>query len=308
MELRSLRHFVAVADTLNFRVAGERLHLTQPALSRSIAALELELGVTLFDRDTRGVALTTHGAQLLQRARGVLIDADEFTYAAHALRAAAPSQVRVGLYGNGLAELTHPVLEAFCDRYPDAAVQVREADFARGIEPLISGEYDVAFLRAPVDLPVLHTVRLFSEPMDLHVWDGHRLAGIPAADIREIFEDSWVTLPPSIPTAWGASWLFSEQRGDVAAKIGAFARTEGEVDAAVAYRRLSGVLPASVRRLRSHAGVSVVRAQNTSYSHVAVAYPASGFTPAAAALAEVAVGVAARQLHRVPEAQRSSAG
>ncbi|MGQ3254758.1 MAG: LysR family transcriptional regulator [Microbacterium aurantiacum] len=304
MEIRSLRHFVAVADTLNFRVAGERLHLTQPALTRSIAALELELGVLLFNRDTRGVALTAHGAQLLQRARGVLADADEFTYAAHALRAAAASQVRVGLYGNGLAELTHPVLSAFCERYPDAAVQVRDADFARGIEPLIAGEYDVAFLRVPVDLPVLRTFRLFSEPMDIHVWDGHWLAGAASAEFREIFDDPWVTLPPSIPTAWSASWLFSEQRGGVAPNIGAFARTEGEFGAAVAYRRLSGVLPTSVHRLRPHTGVAVVRAAKATYSHVAVSYPASGFSPAAAAMAEVAVEVAARDLHLVPEAER----
>lgn len=307
MEIRNLRHFVAVADTLNFRVAGERLHLTQPALTRSIAALEQKLGVTLFHRDTRGVALTTHGAQLLQRARGVLTGADEFTYAAHALRAASPRQVHVGVYGNGLAELTHPVLEAFCERYPSAEIQVRDADFARGIEPLISGEYDIAFLRAPVDLPVLRTIRLFSEPMDLHVWEGHRLAREEIADIRDIFDDAWVTLPPSIPAPWSASWLFAEQRGGLAPNIGAFARTEGEFDAAVAYRRMSGVLPASVHRLRGQAGVSAVRARKAPLSHVAVAYPATGFSPAAAALAEIAVDVAGRRLHLVPEAERPPA-
>lgn len=307
MEIRNLRHFVAVADTLNFRIAGERLHLTQPALTRSIAALEQELGVSLFDRDTRGVSLTTRGAQLLLRARKVLTDADEFTYAAHALRAASPRQVQVGLYGNGLAELTHPVLEAFCERYPDAAVQVREADFARGIEPLVSGEYDIAFLRAPVDLPVLRTIRLFSEPMDLLLWEGHRLAGKSSADISEIFEDSWVTLPPSIPSAWSTWWLFAEQRGGTAPNIGAFARNEGEFGAAVAYRRFSGVLPTSVHRLRPHPGVTAVRAKKAALSHAAVAYPASGFTPAAAALAEIAVDVAGRRLHLVPEAQRPPA-
>lgn len=303
MEIRNLRHFVALADTLNFRIAGERLHLTQPALTRSIAALERELGVSLFNRNTRGVALTTDGAQLLQRARGMLTAADEFTYAAHALSAATDRQLRVGLYGNGLAELTHPVLNEFRERHPATAVQVRDADFARGIEPLLSGEYDIAFLRAPVDLPELRTIRLFSEPLDLILWEGHRLTGEASAEVSDIFDDPWVTLPPSIPSAWSAFWLFADQRAGAIPKIGAFARTEGEFSAAVAYRRLSGVLPTSVHRLRPHPGVRAVRTRGAVLSHAAVAYPSSGFIPAAAALAELAVDVATKQLHLVADAE-----
>ncbi|WP_158714598.1 helix-turn-helix domain-containing protein, partial [Streptomyces sp. NRRL S-474] len=87
MELRSLRHFSALAETLNYRVAAERLHLTQPALTRSIAALERELGVQLFDRDKRHVALTADGAELLVRAGEVLADADRLAAAAGAIRA-----------------------------------------------------------------------------------------------------------------------------------------------------------------------------------------------------------------------------
>lgn len=302
MEIRSLRHFVAVADTLNFRIAGERLHLTQPALTRSIASLERELGVLLFDRDTRGVRLSTDGAQLLARARRILAAADEFTYAAHSLHAKSARELRVGLYGNGLAELTHPVLKTFCDLNPDTAVQVRDADFARGIEPLLSGEYDIAFLRAPVDLPQLRTIRLFSEPMDLILWEGHRLAGESSADITEIFDDPWVTLPPSIPSAWSAVWLFADQRGGAAPNIGAYARTEGEFGAAVAYRRLSGVLPTSVLRLKPHPQVRAVRARGDVLSHAAVAFPSSGFSPAAVTLADIAADVASRRLELVQDA------
>lgn len=77
MEFRNLRHFAAVADTLNFRVVGERLHLTQPALTRSIAALERELGVLLFTRDKRHVALTADGPRWLARPAAVLVVAEQ---------------------------------------------------------------------------------------------------------------------------------------------------------------------------------------------------------------------------------------
>lgn len=308
MEIRKLRHFVAVADTLNFRIAGERLHLTQPALTRSIAGFEQELGVRLFHRDRQGVKLSADGAQLLKRARELLAAADEFSYAAHSLNAASERLLRLGLYGNGLAELTHPVLQAFTEQHPTTTLQVRDADFSRGIEPLLSGEYDIAFLRAPVDLPELKIIRLFAEPMDLVVWKGHRLERFESADVSEIFEDPWVTLPPSIPGPWGAFWLLSDPRAGKAPKIGAYARSEGEFAAAVSYRKLSGVLPASVQRLRPHPGVRAVKAAHPTLSPVAVAYRASGFNPAAAALAETAVRIARSHLHLVPHAQLSHDG
>lgn len=302
VDIRSLRHFVAVADTLNFRIAGERLHLSQPALTRSIAALERDLGVRLFNRDTRGVALSSDGAQLLQRARAILSSSDEFTYTAHSLRAASVDQLRIGIYGNGLAELTFPVLRAFTEKYPETALQVSEADFARGIDPLSTGEFDIAFIRAPEDLPVLHTTRLFAEPMDLILPEGHRLAQREYAAVSEIFEDNWVTFPPSIPSLWSSFWLFENERAGREAEVGAFARTEGEFLAAVAFRRLSGVLPTSVLRQHPHPGVHAVRAQGLVLSTVSVAYPASGFSPGAAALSELAAEFVRTNVGLVPEA------
>lgn len=138
MELRSLRHFSALAETLNYRVAAERLHLTQPALTRSIAALERELGVQLFDRDKRHVALTADGAELLERAGEVLADAERLSATAGAIRARRRDEVRVALYGVALAELTHPVIEAFCERYPRVTIRVHEADFHQGLAPLLA--------------------------------------------------------------------------------------------------------------------------------------------------------------------------
>ena len=65
LDLRKLRYFVAVAEELNFGRAAERLHVGQPALSRQIRALESDLGIALFERDSHGTTLTDAGAQLL---------------------------------------------------------------------------------------------------------------------------------------------------------------------------------------------------------------------------------------------------
>lgn len=302
VEIRSLRHFVAVADTLNFRIAGERLHLTQPALTRSIASLERELGVRLFDRDTRGVALTTDGAQLLERARNILASSDEFTYTARTLRAASDGELRVGLYGNGLADLTHPVLREFGRRRPDVLLQVTDVDLALGLSPLFGSEIDVAFVRSPFAVPGLTCVPIFSEPLVLAVWEGHPLAGASSADVRETLEDTWVAFPPSIPHEWAAFWLFSALREGSTPHIGAFARSDGDYISAVAYGHMTGVLPSSTLRMRPHPGVVAVPIVPEVYAQSVVAYPSSGFSPNAVTLAEVASEVAREWLHEIPAA------
>lgn len=302
MEIRNLRHFVVLADTLNFRLAADRLHLTQPALTRSIAGLEHQLGVRLFHRDKRHVALTAEGSDLLARARRLLAGMDEFAFAAHSLRAASQQVLRVGVYGNGLAQLTHTVLQEFRRRFPDTTLQVRDADFHQGIEPLFSGQYHVALLRAPAQLPQLHTVPVFLEPIDVLLPRGHRLAGRATTDISEFFDEPWVTLPPSIPGAWAAHWLAEEKRGESKAIIGTYARSEYELYAAVAYQDHVALAPRSALRMRPHPGIVAAPVSGIDASTGAVVMPAVGYDPAAAALADVATDIARDHIGAVDDA------
>lgn len=73
MDIKDLRCFIVLAEELNFRQAAEKLHISQPPLTRRIRQLEQELGVSLFERTTRRVALTEAGQSLLREARGLLL-------------------------------------------------------------------------------------------------------------------------------------------------------------------------------------------------------------------------------------------
>src|SRR5215217_9452528 len=96
MELRHLRYFVAVAEELHFRRAAERLHVAQPAISEQIRKLEQELGVRLFDRTPRNVALTVAGGALLDEARHVLRHAEVARQAAQTPASSRPIRCGTG--------------------------------------------------------------------------------------------------------------------------------------------------------------------------------------------------------------------
>ncbi|MCF7550658.1 LysR family transcriptional regulator [Pseudonocardia sp. WMMC193] len=297
MELRNLRHFSALAETLNYRVAAARLHLTQPALTRSIVALERQLGVQLFDRDKRHVALTAEGAELLERAGEVLVDADRLAAAADAIRARRREEVRVALYGMALAELTHPVIEAFRERYPHVRIQVHEADFHQGLAPLLAGECDVALLSLSVDIPGLTRVPIFTEPVSLALWTGHPLASATAVDMTEVYDLPWVTPHPEDDL-----WVGGRRGDHDAPTVGSHARSVLDMSWKIAYQHMVGLIPLSGARMFPHPGLQAVAPKEHLDSVAAVAYPSTGHSPAAPAFAEVALRVA-RRATAVPHAE-----
>ena len=97
MELRHLRYFAAVAETLNFRAAANRLHVAQPALSAQIKSLEEELGSTLFERTTRKVELTPAGRVFLEEAKKVIAAARHAQERVQQASAGLVGTIRLGI-------------------------------------------------------------------------------------------------------------------------------------------------------------------------------------------------------------------
>ena len=127
---RRLSHVVALAEEGSFARAASRVHLSQPALSRSIQALEDELGMKLFDRAARGVALTAAGRLLVERARRVLFETRCMFRDVELLKAHELGEVKIGLGPYAAVVLLPDLLVEFSRRFPKIKVliELREGD------------------------------------------------------------------------------------------------------------------------------------------------------------------------------------
>ena len=146
MELRQLRYFVGVADQLNFTKAAQILRVAQPALSRQIKQLEDELGVTLLERNKRGVQLTRAGRAFLDEARALLLQSEQAIRVAQDSHRTPQGHLNLG-YVWGLFHTTVPPLVAhFRQRHPEAAVHVFDLTATQQADALMEGRLDLGFI------------------------------------------------------------------------------------------------------------------------------------------------------------------
>jgi DNA-binding transcriptional LysR family regulator len=169
MELRQLRHFVAVAEELHFTRAAARVHMVQSSLSASIRALEREVGAELFVRDSRRVALTQAGRALLPAARRALAAADEGRDAVAGVRGVLRGQLHIGAIQTlGVIDLP-AVLAAFRRAHPGVTIQLSH-DAARELARAAGdAELDIAFVDGPVDQARLRRFELGHDDLVLAV-------------------------------------------------------------------------------------------------------------------------------------------
>lgn len=172
LDLRKVRYFVAVAEHTSFLRAAEALHIAQPVLSRQIRALESELKVTLFDRDTRGTRLTAAGEAMLEEAHSLLAAAEA---AQRRVRDAAAGSRRFTVGFTPGVSIT-PAVREFSARHADVSVQVLRMDFLYRADSVRAGQVDVGYLRLPVDTHGLTIEPLLTEPQVIALPSGHKLA------------------------------------------------------------------------------------------------------------------------------------
>lgn len=196
MELRHLRYFVTVADELSFSGAARVLRISQPPLSQQIAALEKELGVRLFDRNSRHVELTDTGRALLYEAREVLRRTNDIhRAAAGAVDGRIERPLRLGSVPSGFAQLLPAVIPAFRRKHPHVSLLVEARDVADQAHALLRGELDVGVLRTVDSVAGLELAIIADEPLMVAMPATHAQAQSDFVRLADLRHDDFIVIP-----------------------------------------------------------------------------------------------------------------
>jgi DNA-binding transcriptional LysR family regulator len=237
VHLRNLRYFVAVAEELHFSRAAERLHVSQPALSKQIRQLEQQLHFPLFRRDRRRVQLTAAGEALLPRARRLLAAWDVSLADAGARASEEAKLLHVGFQTSVAGGLYQAVVARFGELHPDWRLELRMQPWTDTTGGLLDRSSDVAFVWLPTGADDVIEVRpVRTERRFVALPARHRLARRKALQMADLLDQPFIALPEESGVLRDY-WLALDERGGRPARIGAEVATPDETWEAVASGR-----------------------------------------------------------------------
>ncbi|MFG3347115.1 LysR family transcriptional regulator [Streptomyces sp. NPDC048018] len=283
IELRHLRCFLAIADEGNLTRAAARLHLTQPAVSRTLAALEKHVGARLVDRSTHHLALTPEGRAFHDRAAAAVAAFDA---------AVDPGRLRhrplrLGHAWAAFGPYTTPLLRRWQQEHPRTPLELLRIDDRTA--GLLRGEVDAALLRGPVeslDVPGLATEELLTEPRVVAVPSDSPLAARPSLALADLTAETAILNPVS-----GTTTLDLWPPGARPRSTLTVANTDDWLTAIAAGRGI-GVSAASTAALHPHPGVSYRPLPEAPPIPVLLAWRDGDRHPATAALVTLAREIA----------------
>jgi len=258
IDIRPLRYFLAVAETLHFGRAAERLNVTQPPLSRQIAALEESLGVALLERDSRHVRLTAAGQRFQEDARGVMNALQQACHAARQVGAGELGELQVGFMMHAAHSSVPPLARRFIAAHPQVQLRLREALPMALLDGVRSGALDAGIGFAPASLRGLELLPLQEEPLCVVVPADHRLARRRSVDITALAGEALITAPadvvPTLREAIEASFHAAGLQADVRLEV----QLQQSIVSLVGEGLGIALVPASLKRM-GMPGVSFVR-------------------------------------------------
>jgi DNA-binding transcriptional LysR family regulator len=193
MELRQIRSFLSIAETLHFGRTAELIHLSQPALSLQIKALEEEVGVRLFERNRRKTTLTAAGLAFRDDAAAALSQLEQAIRRARLAANGKMGLLRIGFISTAGSELAADIVRQFRELYPEVEVSLRNILTAEQVQMLETGALDIGFLRLPIGgHSALDVVTVHREPFVLVIPSSHKLAKRKRVRLREVAGENFV--------------------------------------------------------------------------------------------------------------------
>ncbi|PKV63087.1 LysR family transcriptional regulator [Pontibacter ramchanderi] len=192
MELQQIKYFLALAQELHFWNTAERMFITQSALSRQIKALEIELGVQLFERTKRSVKLTEAGAFLRDQWAPLLDEINRVHLQARKIHEGAYGTIRIGYPGSIAYGFMPDLISRISKALPELKVDLVEPTDISFEQLLLNYQMDMAFRRDPAENPALQSVCLYSEPYALVVPQSHRLTEQNFTGMQDLQHDKFI--------------------------------------------------------------------------------------------------------------------
>ncbi|HEY0793420.1 MAG TPA: LysR substrate-binding domain-containing protein [Chthoniobacterales bacterium] len=204
MELRHLRYFIAVAEAGSLKLAAEeKLHTTQPSLSRQIRDLEHDVGTPLFLRSTRGVELTAAGKIFLDHARLMLSQAETAVRSARQVANPSKPTFTLGFMIGHDSTWVPKALHVLRDQLPHLHVVISTQNSPQLAAGLSQGLIDVAFLRQEDGGPGLDYLLLTEEPLEVYLPRDHPLAAKTTIGLQEIAGQTFLSISGTAMSASG---------------------------------------------------------------------------------------------------------
>jgi DNA-binding transcriptional LysR family regulator len=193
MELRQIRSFLSVAETLHFGRTAELIHLSQPALSLQIRALEEEIGVRLFERNRRKTTLTAAGLVFRDDTAGVVSQLDQAIRRARLAADGKLGLLRIGFISTAGNEIVPNLVRRFRESSPEVVFSLRNILTTDQIQMLSAGSLDIGFLRLPIgEHPELEVVKVHREPFVVVTPLSHKLAKRKRLALHELSGQDFV--------------------------------------------------------------------------------------------------------------------
>lgn len=195
MDITKLKAFMVVAEQLNFRKSAEILGMSQPPLTRLIAAFESELGTPLFERTTRQVKLTGAGVFLLQESRRIMQNMEEVEKQVRSIGKMKRGDLKIGFSITAFLARLPRIIEEFHDRFPGIHVDLEQGSDREILKGLRTGHFDVGFIGGTMVADSLETMQVKDQPLGVLLPRRHRLAKRKEIDLTELKDDTIILHP-----------------------------------------------------------------------------------------------------------------
>ncbi len=192
LDMKPLRYFIALAEVKNFHRAAERLHLSQPSLSRHIAALEKAVGTQLVERNTRQLMLTPAGESFYQDARKILESLQQAQQLARDTAAGKSGLLRVGFTMYSAHSVIPEYVRLIRHHFPNIALELEEAVTEDLPDKVLAGEVDLAVLVEGTARVGMLTLTVLTEPLCVAMSRTHPKARSRKLQIEDLRDDPFV--------------------------------------------------------------------------------------------------------------------